>query len=365
VEGNVRSGTAIKKPARAQEQRQPANDPRFTAAVIPTTVLTVLAQVADEHGVAVEPWLTGLGLTRAQIDDADVRVSYRQASLVIRRALKAMPRSGLGFEAGTRQNLGSFGVLGLAMMTARTFGEAMAIGIEHNSVTGTLMDLELEVLGPDEAALLARPRFPDDDILVFLCEELFTSSLAVCRGLLGAAFSPARVELTYAAPPHADEYRKFFQCDIRFGARHNRAVVARKWLETPLPTHHPISAQQALAICREQAARIQRQSEVVASVERILRRRLHEQPTLEQVAGTLHLTERTLRRHLAAAGRVYRDIHDRVRAERALELLRAGSLSIADIGNEVGFSDPREFRRAFKRWTGVAPRTARSSTESS
>lgn len=354
--------TAAKKTAPQMPLAKPASDPRYTAAVIPTTVLTVLAQVADAENVAVDPWLTGLGLTRAQIEDADVRVSYRQASLVIRRALKAMPRKGLGMEVGMRQNLGTFGVLGLAMMTARTFGEAMAIGIEHNGVVGTMMDIELEVLGPDEAALLARPRFPDDDILMFLCEELFASSLAVCRGLVGAAFNPARVELTYAAPAHAEEYRNFFKCDVRFGARHNRAVVERKWLEMPLPTHHPVSAQQALAICRDQAAQIRRQSEVVASVERILRRRLHEHPTLEEVARTLNLTERTLRRHLAAAGRVYRDIHDRVRTERALELLHAGSLSIADIGNEVGFSDPREFRRAFKRWTGMAPRTVRDRT---
>ena len=42
-----------------------------------------------------------------------------------------------------------------------------------------------------------------------------------------------------------------------------------------------------------------------------------------------------------------------------LQLLQAGSLSVAAIGSEVGFSDPREFRRAFKRWTGMAPRSAR------
>jgi AraC-like DNA-binding protein len=34
-------------------------------------------------------------------------------------------------------------------------------------------------------------------------------------------------------------------------------------------------------------------------------------------------------------------------------------MSVAEIGSEVGFSDPREFRRAFKRWTGMAPQEAR------
>jgi len=338
----------------------PADEARYTAAVIPTTMLAVLAQVADEYGVAVDPWLSGLGLTRAQIDDAGVRVSYRQASIIIRRARAAIPRARLGLDVGCHQSLGTFGVLGLAMITSRTFGEAMAVGIENHQVSGSMMDLELEPLDRGDVALLATPRFADDELLVFLCEELFSSSLIVCRGLLGPSFSPKRLELTYSAPAYAADYRRLFNCEIRFGARHNRAVVDPRWLAMPLPTHHPVSAQQALALCQEQLAGIKRQSEVVASVERILRGRLRDHPTLEQVAQSLHLSGRTLRRHLAATGHAYRDIHDSVRAKRALELLRAGALSIADIGVEIGFSDAREFRRAFKRWTGAPPRAMRT-----
>src|SRR5712672_1026765 len=66
-------------------------DARYTAAVIPTGILAVLAQVAGEEGVEVDPWLTGLGISRAQMDDAEIRVSYRQASLIIKRALRAIP----------------------------------------------------------------------------------------------------------------------------------------------------------------------------------------------------------------------------------------------------------------------------------
>lgn len=346
----------IRKNAAAQLK----DEVRYTAAVIPTTMLAVLAQVADECGVPVEPWLAGLGLTRAQIDDANVRVSYRQASVIVRRAIAAIPRTQLGLDVGCHQSLGTFGVLGLAMITARTFGEAMSIGIENHQVSGSLMDLELEQLDSGDVALVAQPRFQDDDILAFLCEELFSSSLVVCRGLLGPAFRPLKLELTYTPPPHAMEYRRLFGCEVRFGARHNRAIVESRWLETPLATHHPVSAQQALALCQAQLSGIKKQSEVVASVERILRGRLRDHPTLDQVASTLNLSGRTLRRHLAAAGHAYRDILDHVRTKRAVELLRAGALSIADIGMEIGFSDAREFRRAFKRWTGAPPRAMRA-----
>lgn len=366
-----RSRTAVgRQPAPFKlSARSTPLDARYTAAVIPTTILAVLAQIADNEGVAIEPWLAGLGITRAQIDDASVRVSYRQASLIIKRALRAIPRSDFGLEVGSHQSSGTFGVMGLAMMTARTFGDAVAIGVEYAEITGALMDVELEpaeLSRPElsrpnacEVALVARPRFADEDILVFLCEELFASTLNLARNLVGPTFRPDRLELTYSAPPHAAQYRKLFGCEIRFGARHNRMVVAARWLERRLPTHHPVSAQQALAICREQAAQIRRQSEIIAAVERILRRRLAEHPTLSEIAQNLNLSERTLRRHLATAGRVYREIHDQLRAERALELLSAGALSVAAIGSEVGYSDAREFRRAFKRWTGAPPTAMR------
>lgn len=349
-----------RKPAvRRTTSRGAPVDARYTAPVIPTTILAVIAQLADANGVAVEPWLAGLGLSRAQIDDASVRISYRQASIIIKRAQRAIGRSDFGLEVGLHQSNGTFGIMGLAMMTARTFGEAVAIGVDYADITGALMDVELDAPSAGEVALVARPRFADEDILVFLCEELFASTLNLARSLVGETFRPERLELTYAAPPHAAAYRKRFGCEVRFGASRNRMLVAAHWLDVRLPTHHPVSAQQALAICREQAAQIKRQSEVIASVERIVRRRLAEHPTLGEVAQTLNLSERTLRRHLASAGRVYRDIHDQLRTERAMELLSAGALSVAEIGIEVGFSDAREFRRAFKRWTGAAPTAMR------
>ncbi|MBS0571287.1 MAG: AraC family transcriptional regulator [Proteobacteria bacterium] len=331
-------------------------DVRNSAATIPTTILAVLAQVADEEGMAVEPWLAGLGLTRMQIDAAATRVSYRQAVIIIRRALRSLPFADIGLRVGSRQSLGTFGVLGLAMMTQRTFGEAMAIGIEHHPISGALMDLEFEKLDGGAGALLARPRARAETLLPFLCEELFSSSLVLCRSLLGPGFRLARLELTYPEPAYAAEYRRLFRCEVRFGAIHNRAVVDGQWLNMVLPTHHPVSAQQALAICREQSASLERQSDVVASVERMLRLQLQRHPRLGEIAAGLNLSERTLRRHLAACGQVFREIHDRIRTERALELLRAGALRIGEIGAAVGYSDPREFRRAFKRWTGAPPR---------
>ncbi|WP_114241624.1 AraC family transcriptional regulator [Dyella sp. C9] len=334
-------------------------DARYTAATTLPNVLVHLIQLALVRGLRCEPWFAGTGLAREQLNDPSLRVSYRQASTVIRRALHASGDCGLGLAVGRVETLGSFGLLGLAMMTSATFGEAMVVGITHHRVSGSLLDVSFEEVGPREVALAAWPRFNDAPLLPFLCEELFASSLAIARELLGQNFRPARLELTYARPPHADAYADFFQCELVFGARYNRIVLDVQWLEHPLPTHNPLTAQQARALCAQQHGPEGAPQEIVASVERLLRSHLHQQPRLPDVARMLNMSERSLRRRLAEGGRIFREIHDRVRAERALELLHGGKLSVAEIGQEIGFSDPREFRRAFKRWTGMPPRSAR------
>lgn len=340
------------------------DDPRYTAAEFPTNKLLYLVQLADACAVDARAWFAGLGLNRTQLADPALRVSYRQAHLFVHRALTALATAGVtdaGLRIGREGSIGGFGLLGLAMMTSRSFGEAMQAGIAHHKICGCLLDLSFEVVDEHAVALVVKPLFEDTELLPFFCEELFASSTMIARELVGAALKPLRVELAYPRPPHAHGYTALFGCEPRFGAPRCQLVLETHWLAQPLPGYNPLTAQQALALCAQQRTPDggEPHQEIVAAVERLLRSQLRQQPTLTEVARTLNLSERSLRRRLSESGRVFREIHDRVRAERALHLLQAGSLSVAEIGGEVGFADPREFRRAFKRWTGMAPQEAR------
>jgi AraC-like DNA-binding protein len=355
---------ALLDPSRTSAAALVADDPRFTAAEFPSNKLLYLSQLADERGIDCRAWFAGLSLNRAQLADPALRVSYRQASSFVRRALAALANAGVpdaGLRIGRQGTVGGFGLLGLAMMTSRTFGEAMQSGIQYHKICGCLLDLAFEVVDEGTVALVATPQFGDVELLPFFCEELFASSTMIARELVGSELAPLRVELGYPRPAYADAYAELFRCELRFGAPQCRLLIETSWLARPLPGYNPLTAKQALALCAQQRTPDggEPHQEIVAAVERLLRNQLREQPKLNDVAHTLNLSERSLRRKLAESGRIFREIHDRVRAERALQLLQAGSLSVAAIGSEVGFSDPREFRRAFKRWTGMAPREAR------
>ena len=78
-------------------------------------------------------------------------------------------------------------------------------------------------------------------------------------------------------------------------------------------------------------------------------------PTLEQVAGEMHTTPRTLIRRLRNEDATYRDILENLRREYAGQLLQDARLTVADVGEVLGYREPANFGRAFRRWYGASP----------
>jgi AraC-like DNA-binding protein len=91
------------------------------------------------------------------------------------------------------------------------------------------------------------------------------------------------------------------------------------------------------------------------------------QLSLPEAARKFAITPRTLQRRLSSEGLSYRKVVDRALAAQAMRLLSDGSQPIARIAVDLGFSEPRAFQRAFRRWTGKAPsdylRSAAEGTE--
>jgi AraC-like DNA-binding protein len=74
------------------------------------------------------------------------------------------------------------------------------------------------------------------------------------------------------------------------------------------------------------------------------------------IALALNQSASTLQRRLRREGTTYQRVLDTTRRELALEYLREGRHTLADITFLLGFADQSNFTRAFRRWTGQTPR---------
>jgi AraC-like DNA-binding protein len=75
-----------------------------------------------------------------------------------------------------------------------------------------------------------------------------------------------------------------------------------------------------------------------------------------EIAGT---STRTLQRHLAKAGLSYSQLIQQVRLETSMGLLKDRNIKVMDAAFEVGYTDPSNFARAFRSFTGLSPQEYR------
>ncbi|RQR29732.1 AraC family transcriptional regulator [Burkholderia sp. Bp9143] len=78
-------------------------------------------------------------------------------------------------------------------------------------------------------------------------------------------------------------------------------------------------------------------------------------PALAELAAWLGVSEATLRRRLAAEGSGYHALREQCLADAARRCLRESDWPVARIATHLGFGGEEAFRRAFVRWTGIAP----------
>jgi AraC-like DNA-binding protein len=86
-------------------------------------------------------------------------------------------------------------------------------------------------------------------------------------------------------------------------------------------------------------------------------------PSLDESARKLHMSTRTLRRHLELEGVSYQELVNEFRCDLAKEYLKSSCLAIQEIGFLLGYQDPKAFPRAFKAWTGMTIGEYRSSAD--
>lgn len=69
----------------------------------------------------------------------------------------------------------------------------------------------------------------------------------------------------------------------------------------------------------------------------------------------MHTSPQTLRRHLREEGSSFQELKDHLRRDLAIYYLGRNEMTIEIIAEQLGFSEPSAFHRAFKKWTGLTP----------
>jgi AraC-like DNA-binding protein len=288
-----------------------------------------------------------------KLDEPGFRVNSAEYETAITSLVRESRLPGLGIRVGLTENASDHGVVGHAMLCARSLLNALNFFVEFQDISGPIVRLSTE--RKDRFVVVkAFETIVTGPALTYELENTFIGLLSMLSPAT-RFISVERLLLSYSDPGYADLYEKNFGCKPVFSAGANEM-----WLrEHDLRASPKLESRETFDMCRRQCEVIR--GKIISSgtltdqVRRLMATSTGIFPSEQQIAETLGLSSRTLRRRLADEGTGFRHMMDDARLELAKEHLSRTRLTITEIAERVGYSSVHSFHRAFKRGTGQTP----------
>jgi AraC-like DNA-binding protein len=314
----------------------------------------VLWRVLESYALDPAPLFRNAGLDPQRWNEPDARFGNAELDAAWTAAVELTGDPCLGLRAARFINPGSLHALGFAWLVSDSLYDALARLVRYFRVISDGMELELSLSG-DECRLTI------DRILVHgraspqRLDAFWAGLIALCRLSASDDFAPKSLALTRPEPPCVGDFYALFRAPITFGAARDAMTFPREAVERPLPTANRELARASERVVADYLDRFSAES----FPDRVRVRLVELLPSggadEEEVAQSLNVSRRTLQRRLAAADTSYKALLDDARRELALRYVGQQGMSIKQATYVLGFSEPSNFARAFKRWTGQAP----------
>lgn len=319
------------------------------------TLAQALYTTLEQKGVDADELFRRCDVDPGKRFDPDARYPAYASYRMWQAAIYATKNPCLIFEVVDNIKLTMLHALGHAWLVSRTLLEALQRFARYHRLLSTNVDIRLEeaqgsyllicdVLDPMD-------NYNSDGVLAFV--------LRLCRKAYGEDLVPVEVQMIRMEPLSSQIIDNFFRCPVRYGAPDNVIIFSASDLHRRLDGANSAIATALDEVVVAYLSRLDA-NDVVGKVRRVVAETLiHGEPEKQDIADSLNMSARTLQRRLGENDTSVKEIVDDTRHKLSLDFLDQSHYSIKEVAYSLGFSDPSNFARAFKRWTGETPRQYR------
>ena len=319
-------------------------------AAIPRTLLYAL----ESQGIAGQAILSDIGLTIEELDLGEVRIAADLMERFWRLAVEESGDESLGVVFAENFRIGSLDGLGFAWATSETLLDALHRLARFFRVICTAGDV---VLDADDDVVRVALRIPVEPGVAFApsVDAALALFVKLCRLAVNEDFCPVHVALQREVPLNSRPFEEFFRCPLTYGADENSLTLTRALTEDQLPLSNPRLARANDGVVQDYLAAFEQEDlpgRIRAEIIELLPAGAPSQDTLAQ---RIHMSTRSLQRKLSATGTSFSELLENVRQELAVQYLCNSTKGVSDIAYLLGYTEPTNFARSFKRWTGHSP----------
>lgn len=323
-----------------------------------------LVEFAAGRGAAPASLLAHAGIEERHIADVDARVPLPRMVALFEAARSICGDPAFALHFGEDARLYSQSIVGLIIHASSTMGEAFE---QYNRYARLVVDfgcgdgLMAVKREREKIHIVAQWRsadFPD------LAEASFARMASDHRRTFSDE-TPFIKEVSFRRAAVADraDYDRIFRAPIQFGADRDAMLIDPSWLTAAPPTANALAKSIFSDRADHMMVALPHAGTVRERVEAIAHEVMHKgEIGMALIAQRLGISESSLRRRLKEEGVSFRRVIDDARCKAATRYLTIENVSVGECAFLVGFSDPPAFSRAYKRWTGKSPASARPTT---
>jgi AraC-like DNA-binding protein len=325
-------------------------------AATPIAFVRALLIAYDRYGESPAEVLRQGQITPAMLRDPDARITARQMEVVSGSAMRQLDDEALGWFS-RKLPWGTLGMLCRASLPSPSLEVALRRWCRHHRLVADDVALALAV---DRARSRATLSIHERRDLGAVREFCLLSLLRYVHGYacwaVDSRISMLEVGFPFPRPRHGDVYPLLFPGPVVFEAGDAHLTFDARYLALPVRRDDTALRAMLAHALPLTVLPYRRDRLLVARVRRFLSEHPGEAHDAEQVARHLHVSTRSLHRHLRAEGASLQGLKDEARRERAQALLARTDHPVKQVARAVGFADEKAFARAFKAWTGETPR---------
>ncbi|HMQ50441.1 MAG TPA: AraC family transcriptional regulator [Saprospiraceae bacterium] len=322
-----------------------------------------IAHFAAQQGADFQALLALSGRSLGELSEESCTVSDSVYNAVIEQAIAQTGDPFFGLHLGESQNLSAAGLVLQISQSCETVKQALAYCCQFSNLGCSALPLALVeekhyyklTLSPNEWWQQQSPiavRQTTDGFLAFSLREF--------HSLTRRRYRPIAIQVSWPAPADLSEYQRVFDCPLDFNQPEIAVWLRKEHVEEKVITSDHRLLRILVAHAEEKSAQLKAQQGFAAVVRQAIVNLLSpEFPSIEQVAGHLNTSLRTLQRRLQDENYTYKLLIDELRQEFALSYLKRSDLSISEIAYLLNYADNSAFTRSFKRWTGKTPNVYR------
>lgn len=333
---------------------------------IPVRYYARMTEALLAAGVDMAGVLHEAGIPPVLLLEEDGLFTMTQVDRLVTTAVMHSGRPELALDAGQTLRITSHSMVGFAMLTSPTVGEALRLLARYFRLLMPAFTMR-HSRTDDGVEITFQPFVEMSTVcLVFHLESMVAATHVILNDLLQGQVPKYDLYLSIPRPAYATRYTMMREarCHFQWESAPGFRLLLPADCMRKVPAHaDPAAFREAEERCRQLARSVIAKGKLGDWVTLMLREANDGIPTLIELARTLNISPRTLDRHLNAEGIGFRDLFLRVRHERARQLLAAGQLSVTQIAYELGYSETTNFTRAFRKIEGISPAGFREASQ--